>query len=170
MSLIHMLCCYPSTCSRSWCRWVRGALDRRCPHFSTIATPTGFIPKPVATRPSRPAPPAQPPSVLILPPPLPHYPPPPPPPHYPMPPSSQPGPSGPFKWHSLSTTRSIFSIPHPPLIHTGPIIHCLPPCPFRPSSVLQTSVGPGLLIPSVFYTPPPPCPHLCPPYPPLPNT
>ena len=29
-----------------------------------------------------------------------------------------------------------------------------PPCPFRPSSILQTSVGPGLLMPSAFYTPP----------------
>ena len=28
------------------------------------------------------------------------------------------------------------------------------PCPFRPSYVLQTSVGPGLLIPSALYTPP----------------
>ena len=44
-----------------------------------------------------------------------------------------------------------------------------PPCPFHPSSVLQTSVGPGLLIPSAFYTPPPPPPPPCPqltPYPP----
>ena len=33
--------------------------------------------------------------------------------------------------------------------------HSLSPlCPFRPSSVLQTSVDPGLLIPSAFYTPP----------------
>ena len=40
-----------------------------------------------------------------------------------------------------------------------------PPCPFRPSSIRQTSVGPVLLIPSAFYTPlpsttpPPPPPH-----------
>ena len=53
-------------------------------------------------------------------------------------------------------------------------VHCLhwsrhslsPPCPFHPPCVLQTSVGPGLLISSAFYTPPalnypppPPPPH-----------
>ena len=38
--------------------------------------------------------------------------------------------------------------------YTGPVIHCLPLCPFRPSSVFQTSVCPGFLIPFAFYTPP----------------
>ena len=90
----------------------------------------------------------------------PHPTPPPPPPHYPMPrlppppfsPSSRPEPSGPFKRYSLSTTPSV-SVPCPPptlvLSFTVPIV------PFHPSSVLQTSVDPGLLIPSAFYTPPP---------------
>ena len=109
--------------------------------------PTGFLPKPVA----------------IL---LPQALPPPPfgsnpsslPPYYPMPPTpSSPsprfiptGPSGPFQWHSLSTTPSI-SVPRPP--PTLVPSFTVSPCPFRPSSVLQTSVGPGLLIPSTFYTP-----------------
>ena len=46
-----------------------------------------------------------------------------------------------------------FHFGSPPNAYTGPVIHCLPPCLFRPSSVLQTSAGPGLLIPSAFYTP-----------------
>ena len=65
-----------------------------------------------------------------------------------------------------------FRFDSPSTAYTGPIIHCLPPCPFRLSSVLQTSVGSGL-IPSAFYTPPA---LNYPPYPPphrplpLPNT
>ena len=70
-------------------------------------------------------------------------------------PSSRPEPSGPFKRYSLSITPSV-SVPCPPptlvLSFTVPIV------PFHPSSVLQTSVDPGLLIPSAFYTPPPPLP------------
>ena len=46
-----------------------------------------------------------------------------------------------------------FRFGSPTTAYTGPIIHCLPPCPFHPSSVLQTSV---LLIPSAFYTHPAP--------------
>ena len=49
--------------------------------------------------------------------------------------------------------KHTFHFGSPSTAYTGPIIHCLPPCPFRPSSVLQTSVGPGLLIPTTFYTP-----------------
>ena len=60
-----------------------------------------------------------------------------------------------FRFGSLSTA------------YTGPVIHCPPLCPFCPSSVLQTSVDPGLLITSAFYTPPA---LNYPPYPPLPNT
>ena len=47
-----------------------------------------------------------------------------------------------------------FHFSSPSTAYTGPVIHCLSPCPYRPPSVLQTSVGPGLLIPSAFYTPP----------------
>ena len=46
-----------------------------------------------------------------------------------------------------------FRFDSPSTTYTGPIIHCLPPCPFCPSSFNQTSVGPGLLICSAFYTP-----------------
>ena len=49
-----------------------------------------------------------------------------------------------------------FHFVSPSTASTGPVIHCLPTCPFHPSSVLQTSVGPGLLTPSAFYTPPAP--------------
>ena len=86
---------------------------------------------------------------------------PPPPPYYPMPllppppfaPSSWPGPSGPFKCHSLST-HLLFRFPvHRLYIHWSR--HSLSlPCSFCPSSVLWTSVGQGPLIPSAFYTPP----------------
>ena len=38
--------------------------------------------------------------------------------------------------------------------YTGPVIHCPSLWPFRQSSILQTSVDPGLLITSAFYTPP----------------
>ena len=61
-----------------------------------------------------------------------------------------------FRFGSLSTA------------YTGPVIHCPPLCPFRPSSILQTSVDPGLLITSAFYSPPPPPPPPCPQLPPLP--
>ena len=55
--------------------------------------------------------------------------------------------------------------------YTGTVIHCLLLCPFRPLSILQTSVGSGLLIPFTFYTPlPSTTPPPPPPYPPLPNT
>ena len=57
--------------------------------------------------------------------------------------------------------------------YIGLVIDCLPPCPFRPLSVLQTSVSPGLLIPSAF-SPQTPHPALnyspLTPLPPLPNT
>ena len=86
---------------------------------------------------------------------------PPPPPYYPMPllppppfaPSSWPGPSGPFKCHSLST-HLLFRFPvHRLYIHWSR--HSLSlPCSFCPSSVLWTSVGQGPLIPSAFYSPP----------------
>ena len=67
----------------------------------------------------------------------------------PFPPSSRPGPSEPFQWHSLSTTLPFRFPVH--CLHRSP--HSLSsPCPFRPSSILQTSVGPGLLIPSAFFT------------------
>ena len=61
-----------------------------------------------------------------------------------------------------------------PINHTFRFrIHCLhwsrhslsAPCPFWVSSVLETSVGPGLLIPSAFYTPPAPN-SVPPPHPP----
>ena len=69
----------------------------------------------------------------------------------PFPPSSRPRPSGPFHFGSPSTA------------YTGPCHSLSPPCLFRPSSVLQTSVDPGLLIPSAFYTP---LPSTTPPLPP----
>ena len=47
-----------------------------------------------------------------------------------------------------------FHFGSPSTAYTGPVIHCLSLCPYRPSSVLQTSVGPGPLICSAFYTPP----------------
>ena len=108
--------------------------------------PTGFLPKPVAILLPQALPPL---SVLIRrPSPLLPYAPdsllP------PSPPSSRPGPSEPFQWHSLSTTLP-FRFP----VHRLHWSHhsLSPPCPFRPSSIIQTSVGPGLLIPSEFYTP-----------------
>ena len=53
--------------------------------------------------------------------------------------------------NSLSTTLPFRFLVHP-LHWSG---HSLsPPCPFRPSSILQTSVGPRLLIPPAFHTPP----------------
>ena len=71
----------------------------------------------------------------------------------PFAPSSWPGPSGPFKCHSLST-HLLFRFPvHRLYIHWSR--HSLSlPCSFCPPSVLQTSVGRGPLIPSAFYTPP----------------
>ena len=59
---------------------MRGAPDRRTPHFSTITPPTGFLPKPVAILlPPGPTPPETPESTLtvVM---VPSYPPPPPPP------------------------------------------------------------------------------------------
>ena len=83
-------------------RFVRGAPDRRSPHFSTITT-SHFLPKPVA---------------ILLPQTLPHPPPPfgsnpsslPPTlcprlPPTPYPPSVSPGPSGPLPWSSPPSPR-----------------------------------------------------------------
>ena len=50
-----------------------------------------------------------------------------------------------------------FRFGSPSTAYTSPVIHCLPLCPFHPSSVLQASIGPGLLIPPP--PPPPPPPH-----------
>ena len=91
-------------------RCVRGAPDRRSLHFSTIANSHWLNSS--ASRYTLPPPkPYNPLSVVIRRPP-PYYPMPPPP-SSPFPPSSRPGHSGPFKWHSLSTTPSV-SIPCPP--------------------------------------------------------
>ena len=128
------------------CACVRGAPDRRSPHFSTVEQPpSGFLLKPVAI-----VPPPPPLSVLIrrFSPLLPHAP------DSPLSPSPlHPGrglldpssgtpcqPHLPFRFpvHHLHWSRHSLS----------------PPCPFRPSSILHTSVGPRLLIPSAFYTPP----------------
>ena len=132
---------------------MRDAPDRRSPHFSTITT-SHWLP-PQASR-YIPPPGPTPLSILLirrasL---LPYVPTP-----CPLDPSSD-TPCQPrlanhaFHFGSLSTA------------YTGPVIHCLSPCPYRPSSVLQTSVGPGLLIPSAFYPPTPP--HPTPPPPPPP--
>ena len=126
---------------------MRGAPDRRSPHFSTIATSHGFFPKPVAIL----LPQALPPSFgskSVAPPP-----------NYPMPPTPS-SPLPPFiptraLWTlpvTLPVNRTSISVLRPPptLVQSFTV----PPCPFRPSSIPQTSVGPGLLIPSAFYTPP----------------
>ena len=112
--------------------------------------PTGFLPKPAAIL----LPPGTTPlSVLIRRPPTPHpYYPMPPTPPYPLPPSSRPGPTGPFQWHAPCQPHLPFRFPVHRLYRSRHSMY--PPCPFRPSSVLQTSVGPGLLIPSAFCTPP----------------
>ena len=47
-----------------------------------------------------------------------------------------------------------FCFSSPSTAYTCLVIDCPPPCLSHPSSVLQTSVGPGLLIPSAFYPPP----------------
>ena len=126
-----------------------GAPDRRSPHFSTIATSHWLPPK--ASR--------------YTPPPKPYLPfgsnpsPPPPPPILPYAPDSllSPPPFIPARaFWTLPVTLPVthtFHFGSPSTAYTGPVIHCLPPCSFRPSSVPQTSVSPGLLIPSAFYTP-----------------
>ena len=127
---------------------VRGAPDRRSPHFSTITTSHRPPPQASHYTPSpRPYPPlgsnpsSLPPTTLcprLLPPP------------FPLPP-------GPSLLDPSSDTPPVnhtFHFGSPSTAYTGPVIHCLPPCPFCLSSVLQTSIGPGLLIASAFYTPP----------------
>ena len=140
-------------------RIVRGAPDRRSLHFSTIATSHWLPPQASRHIPHPPGPTLPFSSNPSPPPPYTPPPPPPPPPHLsyapdsllPLPPSSRPGPSEPFQWHSLSTT-----LPFPfPVHRIHWSRHSLSPlCPFCPSSILQTSVCPGLLIPSAFYIPP----------------
>ena len=128
-------------------------------HISALEQPpTGFLPKPVAIPPPPPRP--YPLSVLIRrPSPL-----------LPYAPSSL-LPPPPFPPSSLPVTLPVnhtfhFGSPSPPTLVPS---FTVSPCPFRPSSVLQTSVGPGLLIPSAFYTPPA-LNYPTYPTPPLPNT
>ena len=131
-------------------RIVRGAPDRRSPYFSTIATSHSisqslyFPPPPPPPRPYPPPFGSNPSS---------------PPPYYPMPST----PSSPLPPFILA--RAFWTLPVTlPVNHTSISVPRRPPTlvpsftvspyPFRPSSILQTSVGPGLLIPSAFYTPP----------------
>ena len=53
---------------------------------------------------------------------------------------------------TLPVNHTSISVPRPP--PTVVPSFTSPPCPFRQSSILQTSVSPGLLIPCAFYTPP----------------
>ena len=123
--------------------------------ISALSQPsTGFLPRPIAILLTPgPTPPH---SVLICRP--------------PPPPSTLPpyAPSSLLPFPLFIPTRAFWTLPattpvnhtlhfgSPSTAYTGSVIHCLPPCPFRPSSVLQTNVGTWLLIPSTFYPPPPP--------------
>ena len=143
---------------------VRGGPDRRSPHFSTITTSHWLLPWASRYILLPQALPPPPPSVLIRRPP-PYYPMPSTPP-YPLPPFSHPQALRALLMVSPVEYHFRFGFIAP--AYTGPVFHCLPVSPFRPSSVLLTSVGSTFIIPFCFFNTPPALRY--PPYPPLPIT